>query len=167
MTPKNRPLIFMMENWDNKLIGLIRDKLKELFGFDLVVMATENDLVEKAPALFDAQEGAMILKTNFGRGVNVKFGVPAEVIVISNGGKLSIDDVTQMVGRSDRRQGLQRGRVYVVTGVPTTSRTLGAEAYLISKAQPLVTDDGGNIASVLFKKMPAIVNKEFRRKVYE
>jgi hypothetical protein len=123
MTPKNRPLIFMMENWDNKLIGLIRDKLKELFGFDLVVMATENDLVEKAPALFDAQEGAMILKTNFGRGVNVKFGVPAEVIVISNGGKLSIDDVTQMVGRSDRRQGLQRGRVYVVTGVSTSSRT--------------------------------------------
>ena len=123
MTPRNRPLIFMMEIWDSKLIKLISEKLRELFGFDLIVMATENDLVEKAPALFDAQEGAMILKTTFGRGVNVKFGVPAEVIVISNGGKLSIDDVTQMVGRSDRRQGLQRGRVYVVTGVPTTSRT--------------------------------------------
>ena len=123
MTPRNRPLIFMMETWDNRLIGSIRDKLKELFGFDLIVMATENDLVERAPALFDAQEGAMVLKTTFGRGVNVKFGVPVEVIVISNGGKLSIDDVTQMVGRSDRRQGLQRGRVYVVTGVPTASRT--------------------------------------------
>ena len=46
MTPKNRPLIFMMETWDSKLIGHIRDKLKELFGFDLVVMATEANLVE-------------------------------------------------------------------------------------------------------------------------
>ena len=49
MTPRNRPLIFMMETWDNKLIGLIRDKLRELFKFDLIVMATENDLVERAP----------------------------------------------------------------------------------------------------------------------
>jgi hypothetical protein len=106
------------------------------------------------------ESGACLLPCAFGRGVNLRYAVDAEVIVVGNGNSLTWDTVCQMVGRSSRRFGLQKGRVYAVSDVESKGANACAN-FLKSKVRA-ANDEGAIIAKMLLKYVPGL-NAENKR----
>jgi hypothetical protein len=55
-----------------------------------------------------------MIDKKFGRGINLKFAVDCEVLVLINQDYIALPLIKQMVGRSSRRQGLCMGTVFAV-----------------------------------------------------
>jgi len=80
--------------------------------------------------------------------------VDSEVIVVGNGSALNWDTVCQMVGRSSRRFGLQKGRVYAVSEVESSGA--GAAANFLKTKVRAANDEGKEIAKTLFTKVSSL-----------
>jgi hypothetical protein len=69
-----------------------------------------------------------------------------------------------MVGRSCRRFGLCKGKVYVKSGMETLDKTGGKE-YLARNDDIFDEDEGMYIAEALFNKYPLITNAAMKKQV--
>ncbi len=100
-----------------------------------------------------------------GRGLNIRFSGDCEVRVIANDDKLNWQDVCQMVGRSCRRFGLCRGKVYVKSSYAGEDINDGGELYLRRNENNMDTDEGPFIAGHLVNKFNQIVEVQDRKKL--
>lgn len=93
----------------------------------------------------------------------MRFSGDCEVRVIANGDGLSWEDVCQMVGRSCRRFGLCKGKVYVLSQFAGEDITEGGEQILRRNENNLDTDEGPFIAGHLINKFNKIVDPKERK----
>ena len=159
------PLIFFIENdKDVKFINALKAAVKKVFGTALTVIEREDQLIDTSRVLKGEESGACLLPCAFGRGVNLRYAVDAEVIVVGNGNTLTWDTVCQMVGRSSRRFGLQKGRVYAVSDVE--SKGANACANFLKAKVRAANDEGAIIAKMLLKYVPNL-SAENKRELKE
>ncbi len=85
--------------------------------------------------------------------------------VIANGDQLNWEDVCQMVGRSCRRFGLCKGKVYVKSQFASDDINEGGELYLRRFENNLDADEGPFIAGHLVKKFNKIVDVKERKQL--
>lgn len=147
-----KPLIFFIEDMtDDAFIKQVDNAVKKLFKTSLTVIEDEGKLLEASRILKNQDSGATLLPCAYGRGVNLRYAIDAEVIVVGNGSSLNWDTVCQMVGRSSRRFGLQKGRVYAVSSIESIGAG-AAENFLKAKVRA-ANDEGILIAKTLFQKV--------------
>ena len=100
------------------------------------------------------QKGAVLLNKTFGRGINLRFSVDSEVLVLVNKDYIPLPLVHQMVGRSSRRQGLCYGAVFITTQLEGLEQSqAGAIEHLESREDDYAYDEGQIIVREMFSKV--------------
>jgi hypothetical protein len=137
-------MMIFVEEHDEELTRALEDAVKFTFGSKMFTVNSEADITKIQPILKNLSKGAVLLGKQFGRGVNLRFAVDAEVLVLINREYIGEPLVHQMIGRSSRRQGLCYGKVFVTTKYEnlTDSQQEGALEYLRTREDNYAEDDG-------------------------
>jgi hypothetical protein len=119
-------MIIFVEKEDRALTTMLEEAVRFTFGNRMFQIRTEQELRSQERIIKNTMLGAVMLTKNFGRGVNLRFAVDSEVLVLVNHDYIGLPLVRQMVGRSSRRQGLCIGRVFIKTDLMLSNSQDGA-----------------------------------------
>ena len=151
-------MMIFVEEHDDELTKALEDATKFTFGSKMFTVNSEADIIKVQPIIKNLSKGAVLLGKQFGRGVNLRFAVDAEVLVLINKDYIGEPLVHQMIGRSSRRQGLCYGRVFVTTSYDdlTESQQEGALEFLRTREDDYAGDEGQMIVRELFDKVTTL-----------
>ena len=85
----------------------------------------------------------------FARGFDIKFASDAFVVIFNEASKFKASMIKQMVGRANRSQGVQNGRVFVTSTV-AYKKDVGMEFFERAEKKPGL-DMGPQIAGAILK----------------
>ena len=97
----------------------------------------------------DLNSGVFYMKSGMGRGVDFRFAIPAYVLILNYDHVYRSSNITQMVGRSSREQGIQSGHVFCNNKVVLAEEP--GMGYLEDKEKKVNADMGPNIAQALVR----------------
>ena len=83
----------------------------------------ENDALDSRSLSDGTDKGVLIMKQEFARGFDIRFAVAAYVVIFNERSYFKASTLEQMVGRANRTQGVQTGRVFVTSTVCITAET--------------------------------------------
>ena len=98
------------------------------------------------------------MKEEFARGFDIKFASDAFVCIFNERCKFKASLIRQMVGRANRTQGIQNGRVFVTSNV-AYKKEVGMEYFTKAEKRPGV-DMGPQIAYAILKLWALISDDE-------
>ena len=98
------------------------------------------------------------MKEEFARGFDIKFASDAFVCIFNEMCKFKASLIRQMVGRANRSQGIQNGRVFVTSNV-CYKNEVGMEYFTKTEKRPGV-DMAAQIAHAIMKLWAIITEDE-------
>jgi hypothetical protein len=147
-------MMIFVEEHDDVLTKALEEATKFTYGSKMFTVNSEADIIKVQPIIKNLSKGAVLLGKQFGRGVNLRFAVDAEVLVLINKDYIGEPLVHQMIGRSSRRQGLCHGKVFITTEFEDLQDSqTGALDFLTSREDNYAEDDGQMIVRELFNKV--------------
>lgn len=151
-------MMIFVEEIDEDLTKALQDAVQYTFEKQMFVVNSVKDIKHVQAMIKNQTKGAVLLGKQFGRGINLRFAVDAEVFVLINKDYIGEPLVHQMVGRSSRRQGLCYGRVFVTTCYDelTESQQEGALEFLRTREDDYAGDEGQMIVRELFDKVTTL-----------
>ena len=77
----------------------------------------EDDALASRSLSEGVDKGVLIMKEEFARGFDIRFAREAYVVIFNERSYFKASTLEQMVGRANRTQGVQQGRVFVTSTV--------------------------------------------------
>ena len=78
-----------------------------------MTVCNDDDALTARNSMKGKDTGIVRISRRFSRAFDLKLTVVAHVVVIANGSKIRATEVTQMVGRGNRAQGIAEGTVII------------------------------------------------------
>ena len=145
---QDRPVLVFIAQDNEDALNKLEERMgphSERIPFNKIEKEVGADQVqERAPTM---SNGVFFMKAGLGRGVDFKFAKTAFVAILNYDNHYRSSYLVQMVGRSNRDQGIQEGHVFCNDTVVVTPEP--GFAYLQDKEKKLTDDIGPDIARAL------------------
>ena len=106
-----------MSRDDQLATSKIQQAVRKLDTVGCNLILDEDDALDSKRVSDGSDKGVFIMKEEFARGFDIRFACEAYVVIFNERSYFKASMIEQMVGRANRTQGTQTGRVFVTSTV--------------------------------------------------
>ena len=152
-----KPVLVFVSNDDPEVCQYVESAIGRIADVSCFKIVSEEDATQSRLMSDTNNRGVIIMREEFARGFDIKFASDAFVCIFNEKHKFKASMIKQMVGRANRSQGIQNGRVFVTSNV-VYKKEVGMDYFTRAEKKPGV-DMGPQIAGAILK-LWTLINEE-------